>query len=181
MPCFVNHLTIKVDNELFGIKAFTRTIVNISQLIEIKCEKSPTYLKVKPGLYIGNAGTGLELIKVENSITTDYHIRGLYTRLEDGLIDKDWIGKTVETVHLEQMALDSETYEFNITKTWYKNLFSTTVAWFDWFGQTWHHMLLVIGVGVSVIGSFVCIGFTCYVISCKEVCFPVGHQEKIKD
>ncbi len=117
LPCFINHLTIKWDNNLYGIKAFTRTIVNISQLIEVECKQSPTYLKIKPGLYIGNSGTGMEIIKVMNSITSSYHIHGLYSRMTDGLID-DWEGQTVETLHLENLALDSEVYEIHITKTW---------------------------------------------------------------
>ena len=171
LPCYLNHLTVRVNNTLYGISPFARILKNISSLIPVQCHEAPVFLRLSDGKFVGDMGRGFELIQVEDENITMEHIHQIYFDRKNNIDKSDLI--TEEEITLSNLALDATEFHMTVQSTWFRNLYDKTI---NWLSQQWQSVLLIIGVIMTSIGAVVCLSYSYYMLKCTKLYFRNEHN-----
>jgi hypothetical protein len=64
--CAVGHLLLEYNGLNIGVQEYSRLIVPATQVKMSNCTENPIFLKLTDNLFVGNRGTGLQIIHIEN-------------------------------------------------------------------------------------------------------------------
>ena len=166
LPCYFNHLTVKINGTLYGISPFARVMKEVSALLPIDCKENPVVLKSKDGEFVGNKGKGMIIIKVAKIDMELGQIHAIYTHVEEGQIKLSLETETIEEVYLSSLALDAKSFTVKVQEGWFLNCYNKTISWLS---NTWKNILMFIGIIIACIESLVCILFVIYIMSCTKI------------
>jgi hypothetical protein len=66
MGCAVGHLLLEHNGLNIGVQEYSRLIVPVTQVKMSNCTENPIFLKLTDNLFVGNKGTGLQILHIEN-------------------------------------------------------------------------------------------------------------------
>ncbi|MCP4054661.1 MAG: hypothetical protein GY739_16730 [Mesoflavibacter sp.] len=175
LPCFLNHLTIMINNSIFGVSPFARILKNTSNLIPVQCHEAPVFLRLISGQFIGNSGKGFQIIQVEDENFTMDHIHQIYFNHE---YDNNYDLASTEEIELSNLALDATEYKLKIQTSWFLNLYTNTI---QWLSHKWQTIVLLVGAIMASIGAVVCISYSYYMLKCTKLFFHPRHEPNIDE
>ena len=166
LPCYFNHLTIKLNDTLFGISPFARLIKETDQLLPISCQENPVFLKTDHNMFVGNKGNGMVVIKVTEKDFNINQIHSVYTHVEEGQIELVFENETMEEAYLSSLALDAKSFKVKVQEGWFLSFYNKTISWLS---STWKNIIMFVGTGIACVGSLVCITFVIYILACTQI------------
>ena len=154
LPCYLGHFSLFMDDRIVAVEPFTRLVKNVSLLMVVECRKNPVFVRVKPGLYLGNKGAGMQLVQTK--------------RLEDSwlkvplnfehLLDKGEKGQVLESVEeakLSELAANSNAFVVEVTEDWFVHLYNSSI---DWLTNSWQHFVMAVMGAAGVVVGLLCVG-----------------------
>ena len=173
LPCYLGHFSLFMDDRIVAVEPFTRLVKNVSLLMVVECRKNPVFVRVKPGLYLGNKGAGMQLVQTK--------------RLEDSwlkvplnfehLLDKGEKGQVLESVEeakLSELAANSHAFVVEVTEDWFVHLYNTSI---DWLTNSWQHFVMAVMGAAGVVVGLLCVGCLGKLCNCVKFSrYPSGRQ-----
>ena len=173
--CYTNHITVQVNNITKIMLPGSRVLFNIDNIQPVDCKDHPIYLYIGNNTYVGNNGSGMNSIQIEQEINHQKtHI--FWSPLDEAF-------KSLSVKGEQSIYTSKVTYLNDLTGT--ESILQTTSEQvtgleevFNWtFGQTftgrfkkyfWSVVCLIIV--IALISSF-----SCFVIKC--LCHKIYHYK----
>jgi hypothetical protein len=169
LPCYLGHFSLMINDTIVAVEPFTRLIKNVSLLTVVECKRNPVFVQVRPGLYVGNKGEGLQLTQVTQMEDSNLEVPVKYGHLfEKGNINFE----SVEETEYSELATNSHGFTVKLTEDWFVHMYNKTVTWLT---DSWRHFLMAVIGAVGVVLSLLCMGCLGKLCNCiKFSWYPSG-------
>ena len=185
--CYTNHITVQVGNITKAMLPGSRVLFKVMDMKPVSCKNHPVFLYIGNHSYLGNKGTGMELIQVKHEVNhLKTHI--FWSPLDDAFKDLTVMGEQI--VHASQVTYLNDLVGTESILQTTSDQVSTLESVFDWtLGKSFvdkfkAYFWSIVGL-ITIIAVVCCIICMLMKLGCKRIFFhkfiPAKNRSKKSD
>ena len=156
--CYSEHISVQVNNITKIMLPGSRVVFDIADTKSVSCVNHPVFLYIGKHQYLGNRGSGMELIQVKETVN-HFKTHIFWSPLDDAIKDLTVMGEETPQ-NLKVTYLNDLTGADSLTQKT-ANQVSNLESVFDWtFGENFTTKFK--SYFWSIIGMIIIIAFSCY-------------------